>query len=531
MELPVITVATALWIVAEREYKKYGSVRNARKRRSVGLSTIVLTPEGLAVSNNRGKGNLGWNRIVEITESSTLILMFVGPIKASIIPKRAFTNKEHAEQFISTARAYWSASRDGTSQTIGNTATNASTELKNTFNEICYQLKATDLLEQHDVIKRENPESAWSLMSTYAGAPLSIGLFYLTIESVTPLNLAVVLLFTASWAALVHWRIESRPRRIANRAVGRPAKCTVILDRDRMHFNAPLREILIKWINVYDIIESKNVFVFRLNKTSGITVPKRAFSGQDHAQQFISTAHDYWSAARDGTSQAIGNIATTGTSKLSSPGVPNEETPDLMGESARTLIHHKTEMEICYQANRTDFLDIEDVIKRENPRFPWRLILEYAWAPLIIGFKYYAITFVLPMNGSTALFLIALSTVFVYWQHKSIVRNRADKWAAPPSKRTVMLNRDHLRYEEPSGEMLIKWKNIYDIIESKNICVIRLNKVSGVVVPKRAFSGPDHMQQFIETARAYWNAARDGTEPVLPEPLDMWPPPPQSSST
>ena len=188
-------------------------------------------------------------------------------------------------------------------------------------------------------------------------------------------------------------------------------------------------------------------------------------------------------------------------------------------------------MEICYQVNRAEFLEWVDILVREKRTIPWSLIIRCAIVPLLVVFLFVTTGLTTPLELVCVGLFSALWTAFIIWQKSLATRRVVDAAFDPSDKVKMLIDRSRLLFEYDSSDVLIKWSNVRDIVDSGNIFVIRLDKDAGYIVPKRAFSGQDHAKHFIETARAYWNAARDGTEPVLPEPLAMWPPPPQSSST
>ena len=394
--------------------------------------------------------------------------------------------------------------------------------------EISCQLNRADLLEYMNVINRENPKSPWRQITAYTLTPLTIWFFYFRIVSMTPLKLAVALLCTAIWAAFLCWIRHLKRRYAADWGVARAEQRTLVLDSNGLRAEHISHEILFKWTNVYDIIESDNLVIIRLDKHKGITVPKRAFSGQDHAHQFISTAHAYLNSAHDGTSETIGKDVASTTTELDTTGI-QYPTRDVTHESAPAKKHQNAETAIFYEVNRTDYLESSNTIASEIFRTRRTLMFTYASVPLLIWFGYSQAKSVAPIGFAFALMLTALWVAFVHWQSESYPRRIAHIWIGPSAKRALILNRDRLTYQYPSHEFMIDWIKVTGINERKNIFIITLDKLLPIVVPKRAFSGQDHTQHFIETARAYWNAARDGIEPILPEPLAMWPPPPQSS--
>lgn len=71
-----------------------------------GLKTVSLGLDGLTQGSTLSESKFPWQNFIEITESASLILLFVSPRFAVIVPKRAFTGEAEANVFLELARGY-----------------------------------------------------------------------------------------------------------------------------------------------------------------------------------------------------------------------------------------------------------------------------------------------------------------------------------------------------------------------------------------------------------------------------------------
>jgi len=73
----------------------------------VGLHTLAIGPDGIQHRSTVIEAKVKWHSVVDITEDDLLLYIFLSPSYPYIIPKRAFSSREEAEEFLNAARAYW----------------------------------------------------------------------------------------------------------------------------------------------------------------------------------------------------------------------------------------------------------------------------------------------------------------------------------------------------------------------------------------------------------------------------------------
>lgn len=72
----------------------------------------------------------------------------------------------------------------------------------------------------------------------------------------------------------------------------------------------------------------------------------------------------------------------------------------------------------------------------------------------------------------------------------------------------------------------VAWSTLHTIEEDHNYLFLFLSKNAAYIVPKRAFTGPNEAQAFLDAARRYLDAAKTRT-PVTAEDASVWPPAPR----
>lgn len=85
---------------------------------SIGLHTMQLAPDGFREQNAVMECFVKWSKVTEIAESPQVLVFFLGPRFAFIVPKRAFPSPEQAQAFLQTARAYRDGLASGTAPVL-----------------------------------------------------------------------------------------------------------------------------------------------------------------------------------------------------------------------------------------------------------------------------------------------------------------------------------------------------------------------------------------------------------------------------
>lgn len=106
-------VLSLVWLVAYPFYYQWAVKRNARKMYSesaskglLGEHTMVIDAEGVSERSAVGESKIAWSGIERIEDDGKSIYLYIGPVQAYVIPKRAFRTREDEEAFLQTAQAY-----------------------------------------------------------------------------------------------------------------------------------------------------------------------------------------------------------------------------------------------------------------------------------------------------------------------------------------------------------------------------------------------------------------------------------------
>ena len=102
-----------LWLVAYPIGYRWEIKRNARKTYAgsqgkgiLGEHTILIDPEGVTERSVVGESRTAWSGVERVDDDNQNIYLFVGPVQAHVIPKRAFENSDDADAFLQMAQAY-----------------------------------------------------------------------------------------------------------------------------------------------------------------------------------------------------------------------------------------------------------------------------------------------------------------------------------------------------------------------------------------------------------------------------------------
>jgi hypothetical protein len=107
-----------LWLVGYPFYYRWAIKRNIQKiysqtesRNVIGEHTIAIEPEYVTERSPVGESRTAWSGIEKIQSDEQYIYIYVGPLNAFVIPKRAFKSGEESEAFLQQAQAYRLAGR------------------------------------------------------------------------------------------------------------------------------------------------------------------------------------------------------------------------------------------------------------------------------------------------------------------------------------------------------------------------------------------------------------------------------------
>ena len=69
-------------------------------RKMLGKTTLELRDDGIHVNKADGKGRLKWSELREIVETSEYLYLIMGPLRAFVIPRRAFADAQECAAFL-----------------------------------------------------------------------------------------------------------------------------------------------------------------------------------------------------------------------------------------------------------------------------------------------------------------------------------------------------------------------------------------------------------------------------------------------
>jgi len=87
-------------------------LRSAAKR-SLGHTLLELREDGAHVTNVEGQGRLAWEACRGVVEEAEHIYIIMGPLRAFVVPKRAFDGADGARGFVEEARERFVSAQAG----------------------------------------------------------------------------------------------------------------------------------------------------------------------------------------------------------------------------------------------------------------------------------------------------------------------------------------------------------------------------------------------------------------------------------
>lgn len=106
-------VMCLLWLIGYPSYYRWTIKRNARRIYSqsesksvLGAHTIAIGPEGVSERTAVGESRIAWSGIERIEDDDEYLFLYIGPLVAHVIPKRAFKTAEDANAFLHQAQSY-----------------------------------------------------------------------------------------------------------------------------------------------------------------------------------------------------------------------------------------------------------------------------------------------------------------------------------------------------------------------------------------------------------------------------------------
>lgn len=174
-------------------------------------------------------------------------------------------------------------------------------------------------------------------------------------------------------------------------------------------------------------------------------------------------------------------------------------------------------MEITYPLERLDYWRFTQAAIRRVSALRRQVITRYLFLPIIFAVEF-SFLHVGPALYVTFLILATvLWACFVAWTQKRVAMRAPDQVPGALGLHTMRLEAGGFRVQSLYIESSVNWEKLLDVAESADLFLFLISPHYGFIVPRRVFGTSDQAQAFLQTARAYWQAARDGTTPILPQ--------------
>jgi hypothetical protein len=108
--LVIFGIASVLWLVGFPRYWNWSIRRRTRKLLTEGptgfpyIQTLEIAEDGIHGSSPKGTSILNWSALTKVAESDTDLYLFVGPMNAIVIPRKAVQSADEYERFAAELR-------------------------------------------------------------------------------------------------------------------------------------------------------------------------------------------------------------------------------------------------------------------------------------------------------------------------------------------------------------------------------------------------------------------------------------------
>lgn len=175
-------------------------------------------------------------------------------------------------------------------------------------------------------------------------------------------------------------------------------------------------------------------------------------------------------------------------------------------------------MEINYELTSQDFVEFQQIISRQNKvTINTGRVIGVVFVLLVLAdFIYCVATGLIQFNGKSILlylfgrfllqflFLIAAAKI-LNWTSQKLVQKEIDKTGKNGlfCEHKIILDEDELIEITDINTSRYSWKGISEITENEKFVVIPINLSASYLIPKRYFSSPNHIKEFVDTANEY----------------------------
>jgi len=102
-----------LWLIGYPVFYRWAIKRNVRKMYSesqskglLGEHTTIIDADGVREKSEVAESRMAWSGIERIEDDGHSVYLYIGPLQAYIIPKRAFRTRDDEETLLQLAQAH-----------------------------------------------------------------------------------------------------------------------------------------------------------------------------------------------------------------------------------------------------------------------------------------------------------------------------------------------------------------------------------------------------------------------------------------
>jgi Mn2+/Fe2+ NRAMP family transporter len=157
--------------------------------------------------------------------------------------------------------------------------------------------------------------------------------------------------------------------------------------------------------------------------------------------------------------------------------------------------------------NREDIWQFTRYVYWSLPRYRRNIYLAVAVVPIVVFMIGRVMEPNLVLNVAVALLVGILVPPLIYWNTKREVMKLPSGKPGLLGEHTITIAPEGLREKTVVNESSHSWEGIHAIVDDKQHIYVFIDTHMAHIIPKRAFSGENEAQVFLDMAMQYWKAA------------------------
>ena len=160
--------------------------------------------------------------------------------------------------------------------------------------EINYALEPEDLWRFNKLLIKRVPAYKFRFLFRLVTIPVATLLLFLSQQFASWVCLAATVCVAFVWIAFCAWSLKRHYLKGIQEQPGLLGKKELEINPAGIQLKASIADSFMPWNAFSEIVEDKDQILFFVNPKYAVVIPKHAFSGQEEANRFFTSAQAYW---------------------------------------------------------------------------------------------------------------------------------------------------------------------------------------------------------------------------------------------